>query len=234
MSFSEFSTTESIQCLFAEEIAAAGGVVSDTYDDGSLLFTRSIFPQAREVASGDKLQGGVALRANSTQLWVHPYVFRQVCSNGAIMAQTIQSCHIKFAEYQAEYEFADAVRHAVRECSAEEAFAKATEQIKSANDIQVNAALTLLPMMSRYLSNPQMAEGMMRAFRSILQRFLGDSNQSRFALMNAVTSVARDTREPELRWNLEELGGGVAQRLVPKAPQKDGAMRLQMAGCEQA
>ena len=28
--------------------------------------------------------------------------------------------------------------------------------------------------------------------------------------MNAVTSVARDTRDPETRWRLEELGGGIA------------------------
>jgi len=33
--------------------------------------------------------------------------------------------------------------------------------------------------------------------------------------MNAVTSVARDTRDPELRWRLEELGGGIPAMLVP-------------------
>jgi hypothetical protein len=35
--------------------------------------------------------------------------------------------------------------------------------------------------------------------------------------MNAVTSVARDTRDPETRWRLEELGGAIAARL-PRAP----------------
>ena len=38
--------------------------------------------------------------------------------------------------------------------------------------------------------------------------------------MNAVTSVARDTREPELRWRLEELAGGIAAHIEP-APTGD-------------
>ena len=231
MSFSEFSTTKAIKELFSEEIAEAGGIVSDIYDDGSLLFARSIFSKTREVAAGDKLQGGVALRANATQLWVHPYVFRQVCSNGAILAQTIQSRDMKFADYSDEYEFTSTLRHAVRECSADEVFAQATWQMKSAANIEVDMALALLPTMSHFRSNPQLAEAMSRAIRPILERFLGESNRSGFALMNAVTSVARDTPDPEVRWNLEELGGGIPLSIVPKVPQKDGPMKLELAGC---
>jgi tetratricopeptide (TPR) repeat protein len=230
MSFSEFTTTGAIKELFSEEIIKAGGVVSDVYDDGSLLFARSVFPKTREVAAGDKLQGGVALRANSTQLGVHPYVFRLMCSNGAIIAQTIQSLDMKFADFPVEYEFAGTLRHAVRECSADEVFAKATWQMRSAADAEVDVALTLLPLMSRFQSNPRLAQSMAQAFRPILERFLGESNRSRFALMNAITSVARDTQDPELRWNLEEMGGGIPLSIVPKVPQKDGTMKLELAG----
>ena len=130
MSFSEFSTT-TIKELFDEEIAAAGGVVSQSYHDESLLFARSVFPQVREVARGDKLQGGVALRADSTEVWVYPYVFRQVCANGAIMARTVQSRQIEFTDYVGGCDFSDALRQAVRECSAEEVFANSTEQMRS-------------------------------------------------------------------------------------------------------
>jgi hypothetical protein len=41
--------------------------------------------------------------------------------------------------------------------------------------------------------------------------------------MNAVTSVARDTRDPELRWRLEELGGGVPIAVRPRSPRPDEA-----------
>jgi hypothetical protein len=31
-----------------------------------------------------------------------------------------------------------------------------------------------------------------------------------FGLANAVTATARETRDPELKWDLEEFGGGIA------------------------
>ena len=33
--------------------------------------------------------------------------------------------------------------------------------------------------------------------------------------MNAVTATARDTRDPDLRWRLEEFGGGIPALLKP-------------------
>jgi hypothetical protein len=36
--------------------------------------------------------------------------------------------------------------------------------------------------------------------------------------MNAVTSLARDSRDPDDRWRLEELGGGIGARLRPQKP----------------
>jgi hypothetical protein len=49
-----------------------------------------------------------------------------------------------------------------------------------------------------------------------MDSFLGEGEKSRFGLMNAVTSVARDRPVPEERWRLEELGGGIAARILPK------------------
>ena len=44
---------------------------------------------------------------------------------------------------------------------------------------------------------------------AIMRQYLGNRDQTGFGLMNAVTAVARDQRDPEVRWRLEELGGGV-------------------------
>ncbi len=41
--------------------------------------------------------------------------------------------------------------------------------------------------------------------------------------MNAVTSVARDTADPEVRWRLEEMGGGICAGHTP-APKPDAGM----------
>jgi hypothetical protein len=38
-------------------------------------------------------------------------------------------------------------------------------------------------------------------------------DQSAFGVLNAVTSLARDTRDPETRWQLEELGGALPSHL---------------------
>jgi hypothetical protein len=41
--------------------------------------------------------------------------------------------------------------------------------------------------------------------------------------MNAVTSVARDTQDPDLRWRLEELGGGLPVERCPTTDPDDVA-----------
>jgi hypothetical protein len=38
-----------------------------------------------ELKPGDRVRNGVALFASGTDIAVHPYIFRQVCKNGAIM-----------------------------------------------------------------------------------------------------------------------------------------------------
>ncbi len=50
-----------------------------------------------------------------------------------------------------------------------------------------------------------------------LRRFRSQPDRTRFGLVNAITSLARDTRDPESRWRLEELGGAIAAG-VPGAP----------------
>jgi len=210
MSMHEWLTTAELRELFAEEITAAGGTVSDTFDDGRRLFVRSILPQVREVRAADQLQGGVALRACEGEVWVHPYVFRLVCRNGAIMAHAIQTRHIEASEYATPEATATDVRAAIQACSAEEAFTTAAEQMRSALEAEVDIALNLLPTLSRMPSHVAA-----QLVPQIVQRFFGEGDRSRFGLMNAVTSLARDTRDPELRWRLEELGGAVPVERSP-------------------
>jgi len=49
----------------------------------------------------------------------------------------------------------------------------------------------------------------------IMRTFMEADDRSAFGLMNAVTSVARDQDDPEVRWRLEELGGGVPAMRFP-------------------
>src|SRR5207248_11308595 len=126
------------------------------------------------------------------------------CSNGAIMAQAIQTRHLEAGEYTTPEATAVDVRAAIQACCVEDAFATAAEQMRSALEMEVDLALNLLPMVSRLPAHVAS-----QVLPQIVQRFFGEGDRSRFGLMNAVTSVARDTRDPELRWRLEELGGAV-------------------------
>jgi hypothetical protein len=56
----------------------------------------------------------------------------------------------------------------------------------------------------------------------IMDQFFRDGDQSLFGLANALTAIARDTPDPELRWDLEEFGGAVATNRVPKRPANGG------------
>jgi hypothetical protein len=201
----------------ADEIAAAGGTVSDTFDDGRNLFLRSILPWVEEVRPKDKLQGGVALRATEQEVWVHPYVFRQVCRNGAIIAHAIETEHIEQFDCLTETEATLAVQTGVRACCVEDAFTVAVGQIRVAAMSEADLVLNVLPMISRLPAQVQ---------DQILRQFVGDGDQSTFGFMNAITAVARDTRDPDLRWRMEELGGGVGATLCPKPLPDDARASL--------
>jgi hypothetical protein len=213
MSLGDLLTIEELKAAFAEEIAAVGGTVTDTFEDRSRLFVRSVLPPLTEVRKADHVQGGVALRANESSVWVHPYVFRLVCSNGAIAAHAIQTRQLEFDQFAAPEEAVSAVRDAIRACSSSDAFTAAADEIRFAGRSQADAALTLLPFLARLLSDTNS-----EVVHLIFDRFFQEKDRSRFALMNAVTSVARDTPDPELRWRLEELGGGIAAGRTPESP----------------
>jgi hypothetical protein len=213
--------TADIKQVFVEELTSLGGTIADTYDDGSRLFLRGVLPKLLEVRSRDKIQGGVALRASERDIAVHPYTFREVCRNGAIMAEAIETRCLERVDFIASSETVAGViaelRDVIQACSDYEVFAGATQQMRSAADIQADIALQLMPMLSR-LPEHMVAD----VAESILGRFESSKDRSAFGLMNAVTSVARDTRDPKIRWRLEELGGGIPARLRP-APQSDDA-----------
>src|SRR5688572_14119111 len=91
MSHSSALSTEQVLTVFREEIAAHQGQVTDVYQAGERLLARSILPRALEVRPRDKMQGGVALKLTSGELWLYPYLFRLVCKNGAIIAETLDA-----------------------------------------------------------------------------------------------------------------------------------------------
>jgi hypothetical protein len=207
--------THAIHETFADEIRSLGGTVPDVYDDGRRLFARAILPADTEVRPGDHVRAGVAVRATRSEILVQPYTFRQVCSNGAIAAHALEARRLERIEstsmFVSAYDVATAltdVRLAVRASAAPEAFAATATGMRSALEVDGDIALRLLPLLTG-MSGPRLET----MFPDILRRFMTGPDQSAFGVLNAVTSLARDTRDPETRWQLEELGGALPSHL---------------------
>jgi len=64
----------------------------------------------------------------------------------------------------------------------------------------------------------------------IMNQFVHEGGRTGFDLMNAVTAVARETRDPEVRWELEKLGGGVPVEMLRRGPRVPGVVRRERVG----
>lgn len=206
--------TAAIRTAFAQEVIDAGGTMTGVFDDGHRLFLRSTFPGPRDVRPGDGTQRGVALRTRDDEILIHPYLFRQVCRNGAIMARAIETRAIERFEFatrpEAEQAVVVEVREAVRDCADEHILDDAVDRMRVMADAEADAALTLL---SAVLNLPRRDAA--HWFDSIQGRYRRGADRTMYGLMNAITSVARDVVDPDARWRLEELGGRMLTVLLP-------------------
>jgi hypothetical protein len=204
--------------VFRDEISTLGGQVTDTVEDGQRCFARAVLVPEAQVRPNDAVAAGVALRAVDSEILIHPYTFRKVCSNGAIAARVTGTARIERVEtstpflpsYEAE-EALSQIRNTVRACADPNVFAAISREMRSLTEIEADAALQLLPRIAHF--PPQVVAQFLPL---VFQRFAADGDRTAFGLMNAVTSVARDTEDPETRWKLEELGGSLPAQLRPR------------------
>jgi hypothetical protein len=209
---SSILSTEQVLDVFTQEVALLGGQVSDKFIDGGWLFARSVLPEVKEVRPRDRLQGGVAIKATDEQICIYPYIFRLVCSNGAITAQSVGASTITLAGEFDSYRTLESIREGIQACAAPKVFSKNVRKVRIFSDKPVDLALTFLGYVS---SHSGLGSAMLK---DIMDRFFKQKDQSQFGLANAVTATARDTRDPDLRWKLEELGGGILIGTFKRAP----------------
>ena len=210
-------TIREIRVAFDDEIAPLSGRPSDVYEDDRRLFARAVLPPMADVRLGDGLQAGVALRAVGPTVLVHPYTFRQVCSNGAIAARALatryvarpRALSVSAPAFQVEAALAE-IREAVRGCAEPEVFRAVVAEMRTAAEIEADITIQLMPALRR-LSPPLAA----RVQPRIVRQFRVGQDRTIFGLLNAVTRVAREERDPQDRWDIEELGGSMPARVGP-------------------
>jgi hypothetical protein len=246
MLFTDLSTAHVLKA-FTEGIEIRGGKVTESFDDGSRLFARSVLCKLAEIQPGDQLRGGVAIKATQEGIWLYPYTFRLVCSNGAIHAETLDERPVAEPRLQTPDAVLRAVREAVAACSKEEVFSSSVDAMQRSRGARaVGMILSLLPLMSRFSSrNASLLARHLFGHRAeqreavrevsavsdlsgdevdllftVVDRYRTDGDPSRFGLANAITATARDVQDPDLKWELEKLGGSVAAGKVGSRPEE--------------
>jgi hypothetical protein len=192
-------TLEQVQAVFTEEIGARGGEVTQATVMGLTLYAKAVLTRFAEARPGDRLQAGVALTASGAEVRVQPYLFRLLCKNGAIWLPAAQSGRMTDFSRLAHDEARRLVRDAVVACCGDEVFDELMARVRESTEAEADPTRLVARRAAR-----------IAAMRSrIIDRFVQQEDRSRYGLANAVTSVARETSDPRVRWGLEELGGAV-------------------------
>lgn len=206
-------STAQILEAFTQEIQAQQGEITDTYDDGERLLVRSVLPQLKEVRPDDQLQGGVALRGTSQSVWLHPYLFRLICKNGAIAPQAVDTQSLLNLNQEDPETTLQFIREGTRACCAPEVFTNTVTQVLTAAEMQINFALAMLPLLKGL---PKLSPDPM--VMRIVQSMFTETDKTAYGLANVITAIARDTTDPVRRWDLEELGGSLIIGKIPTNP----------------
>ena len=197
-----------VRTLFDEELTSIGGRIADDILHRGRLYLRATVPHTRQVRPNDHIQGGVAITTSAEEIRVYPYVFRQVGRNGAIMGQVLDTSQVRRVASDASPRTVDTTREklkkAIRLCAAAETLVTVTDQLRQAAQSQVDISLQLSAVISRL---PRRQSSLLLS--QILSEYHDDEDDSVYALMNAVTVVARDEPDPQTNWELEELAGRV-------------------------
>lgn len=213
--------------LFAEDINERSGKILETFRHNERAFSRALLPSRMEVKAKDQLQAGVALKATPVSLAIHPFVFRQVCSNGCIYGKSIQSRKLNQVGHSYCLEMNGKVNEVVTELDVDWWFKDSVAGCCRA-EVFANTSNTFSLALHHPLTGPGSVEkalmgslnlekfpGAKEYHAKIMKEYLAQDEPVLFHLINAVTAVARDLRDPEKKWKLECFAGDLAW-LLPK------------------
>src|SRR5205085_858073 len=180
MPFDTFALEE-IQSAFSEEVALHSGNVSDTFADRQRLFIRAVFPARADVVPGDSVKAGIALRATRQDVSSHPYVFRIVCSNGAVREHATQTRRLESPEERSMIEIIAELRDAVTECCTRDAFTAGMKEMRLGRESPIDSALTMSALMSR------LGNSLSSHLLPLILDQLRERDKTSYDLMNTVT-----------------------------------------------
>ncbi len=215
-------SNQELQLVFTEALRECGDVTIDCVDDPRGLWMRAVLAPTHPVRPGDRLRGGVAMRTLGDDVLVHPYVMREVCTNGAVRAHALSTRIVSRQRFDVEvlsaHAFAlssvrAAVADAVRGCASPDAFIEGVDEMRASLEVDAERVIEwlqfadVLSSLGRSLAAQSVFRVLARLMRHSSQA--GGRERSAFAFGNALTSAGRDAASPAVRWTLEEYGAAV-------------------------
>lgn len=215
-------TNAELQALFLEATRSTGEATIDVLDNGAHLFARAVFERSSDVRAGDKVRSGVAMRTLGDEVFVHPFLLREICINGAVRAHATSTRCIARQRIDASTASAhaysldilgDELTQAVQGCAAPGSFAAGVDEMRAALEAdaeQILETLDFARILSSLGSSPS-AQFVYRIVSRLMRQLAqaGGRDRTAFAFGNALTAAGRDAQLPAARWALEEYGAAV-------------------------
>jgi hypothetical protein len=198
---------DEIERIVREEAAAQGGYVHELLCDEGRLYARTVNTPIAEVAPNDAIQAGVAVRVNGADVWVRPYIFRQVCLNGAIVANTDEAEEFDLQVIGTTALQESHLREAITACGRVKVLTREALHFRSLRAHRIDRAMMMMAMIKTHHAGVTQTD-----LLDILAQFESEE-QNLWGMMNAVTAVARETRDPNRKWLLEEIGAMIPAML---------------------
>ncbi|MDX1905724.1 MAG: DUF932 domain-containing protein [Bacteroidia bacterium] len=195
--------------LFHQIASAYQGPAPLVVRQEDACYAHALTPAKAEITRGDNLQGGVAVMVRHGQAQIQAFVLRLVCTNGLIAPHTTwaDTCDLKVWD---ETQVAEKLMHAMQ--TATEALPVAAGWFREAHRIPVTPEMLnqlehrLRMMMTQATTPARSRRGQLWQARHTDFSALRGA-ETLFDAVNAITAVAREVPDPQLRWSLELKAG---------------------------
>jgi len=173
-----------------------------------------------EIREGDIIHGGLIIRnseVGASSFRVEPFLLRKVCSNGLIGKHSLKKIHLgRQTAEEGEIEWSDEtkrledkafwakVRDIIRNTFDRNIFLSWIEKMKEAAETEIEKPKEAIDNVVRYA-------GLTEEQKNIL--LMHFTEKTKYGLVNAITSLARDTKDIDERIRLEEIGGKLLEEV---------------------
>jgi hypothetical protein len=203
---------------FKAAIAPLGGAIKNQNDTPQRAYCRAVLPVTEEVRPKDLLKPGVAIRASGLAIYVIPYVFREICGNGAIWAHSSAALSLNIPADATAATIEDFVHTSTKLAASEETIAACFEEVRTGIRTKVDVAQLIVSAPSKGILDYDLHLAVNRELARQPEA------RTRYDAMNVVTAVARDIRDPETKWKLESFATTLLIGATKRSPQSDSSL----------